>query len=205
MKEYAYKSKPAPNEPKKTNTCKHVYAREQENVSAIQIPEPESEPIKATSHNDCNKRTNKPNGNSEKRNKQNATDESTNFKGSEVICFRSQQRSHFRRGCAQPKKIACYKCKKEGYTTRNCPDCTGNDNKETVGEVPSIPPEIETVMDIPAGISVTQKRMVYDPNGSTDFVGLSISKDVPENKGYFDGSRESPQVEAVGRTKTDSF
>ena len=48
----------------------------------------------------------------------------------EVICFRCQKPGHFQIGCALPRKIACYRCKTEGYTIKNCPNCSGNGEKK---------------------------------------------------------------------------
>ena len=48
----------------------------------------------------------------------------------EVICLRCQKPGHFQIGCALPRKIACYRCKTEGYTIRNCPNCSGNGEKK---------------------------------------------------------------------------
>ena len=50
--------------------------------------------------------------------------------GKEVICFRCQKPGHFQIGCALPRKIACYRCKMEGNTIKNCPNCSGNGEKK---------------------------------------------------------------------------
>ena len=50
--------------------------------------------------------------------------------GKEVICFRCQKPGHFQIGCALLRKRACYRCKTEGYTIKNCPNCLGNGKKK---------------------------------------------------------------------------
>ena len=48
----------------------------------------------------------------------------------DVICFPCEKPGHFQISCAPPRKIACYRCKKEGYTIKNCPNCSGNGEKK---------------------------------------------------------------------------
>ena len=48
----------------------------------------------------------------------------------EVICFWCRKPGHFQIGCALPRNIACYRCKTEGCTVRNCPNCSGNGGKK---------------------------------------------------------------------------
>lgn len=43
--------------------------------------------------------------------------------GSKVVCFRCNQPGHKAIGCLLPKKLFCFKCKKEGVTVKNCPNC----------------------------------------------------------------------------------
>ncbi|XP_033231550.1 zinc finger protein GIS2-like, partial [Belonocnema kinseyi] len=44
----------------------------------------------------------------------------------EVVCFNCDQPGHYRKGCAAPRRLRCYKCKTVGYTTRDCPKGSGN-------------------------------------------------------------------------------
>lgn len=46
----------------------------------------------------------------------------------EVTCFRCGQQGHRAIGCVLPKRLACFKCKKEGVTVRNCPNCSKQGN-----------------------------------------------------------------------------
>ena len=48
----------------------------------------------------------------------------------EVICFKFQKPGHFQAGCPLPRKLACYRCKAEGYIVRNCPNCSGYGEKK---------------------------------------------------------------------------
>lgn len=48
----------------------------------------------------------------------------------EVICFDCDQAGHYREGCAVPRRLRSYKCKALGFTTRNCPKCSGNARKK---------------------------------------------------------------------------
>lgn len=48
--------------------------------------------------------------------------------GLEVTCFRCGQKGHKAIGCAAPRKKKCFKCKKEGFTVRNCPNCSNQGN-----------------------------------------------------------------------------
>lgn len=55
-----------------------------------------------------------------------STASSTSFRtgnGQSLSCFRCNQPGHKAIGCLLPKKIYCFKCKKDGVTVRNCPKC----------------------------------------------------------------------------------
>lgn len=48
-------------------------------------------------------------------------------KRKEIICYRCKKPGHKAVGCALPSSKRCYKCGKEGFTVRTCPNCkTGN-------------------------------------------------------------------------------
>lgn len=47
---------------------------------------------------------------------------------SEVGCFRCGQKGHKAIGCAMPRRKMCFKCKKEGFTVRDCPNCANQGN-----------------------------------------------------------------------------
>jgi hypothetical protein len=42
---------------------------------------------------------------------------------SEVVCYNCNATGHKAVGCAMPRKMFCFRCKKEGVTVRTCPDC----------------------------------------------------------------------------------
>ncbi|XP_074027918.1 uncharacterized protein [Leptinotarsa decemlineata] len=46
----------------------------------------------------------------------------------QITCFRCNQVGHRAIGCALPKKIYCFKCKAEGFTSKNCPKCAKEGN-----------------------------------------------------------------------------
>ncbi|XP_074042653.1 uncharacterized protein [Leptinotarsa decemlineata] len=46
----------------------------------------------------------------------------------QVICFRCKQPGHRAVGCASAGKRQCYGCNREGFTKRNCPNCSNKGN-----------------------------------------------------------------------------
>lgn len=46
----------------------------------------------------------------------------------EIVCFRCKKPGHKAIGCAMPGTKHCFKCNREGYTVRNCPNCTKQGN-----------------------------------------------------------------------------
>ncbi|KAG5870185.1 hypothetical protein JTB14_032477 [Gonioctena quinquepunctata] len=46
----------------------------------------------------------------------------------QTVCFRCNKPGHRAIGCALPKRLQCYGCKKEGFTLRNCPNCADSGN-----------------------------------------------------------------------------
>ena len=48
----------------------------------------------------------------------------------QVIGFNCKQPGHFKKGCASPKRLVCFACKKEGFTIKTCTDCSGNGVEE---------------------------------------------------------------------------
>lgn len=49
-------------------------------------------------------------------------------KGKEVVCFKCKMPGHRAIGCARPGNKFCFKCNREGYTVRNCPNCAKQGN-----------------------------------------------------------------------------
>jgi hypothetical protein len=50
----------------------------------------------------------------------------------EIICFRCNKPGHRAIGCVEPRRLACFGCKKEGFTRRTCPNCSqGNGNRHS--------------------------------------------------------------------------
>lgn len=46
----------------------------------------------------------------------------------EIVCFRCKKPGHRAIGCALPGGKHCFKCNREGYTVRNCPNCAKQGN-----------------------------------------------------------------------------
>ncbi|KAJ8930990.1 hypothetical protein NQ314_016160 [Rhamnusium bicolor] len=63
----------------------------------------------------------------------NVTPTSIGSNKKEIVCFRCKKPGHKAIGCAMPGGKYCFKCNREGYTVRNCPNCAkqGNGPKRT--------------------------------------------------------------------------
>lgn len=46
----------------------------------------------------------------------------------EIVCFRCKKPGHRAIGCAMPGGKHCFKCNREGYTVRSCPNCSKQGN-----------------------------------------------------------------------------
>lgn len=48
-----------------------------------------------------------------------------------ITCFNCGKPGHRAIGCVEPRRKHCYKCKRDGYTTRTCPNCKGSSGNGT--------------------------------------------------------------------------
>lgn len=47
----------------------------------------------------------------------------------QFLCHNCDKPVHKAIGCLEPKRLRCYRCKRVGFTTRTCPDCSRTPNK----------------------------------------------------------------------------
>ncbi|KAG5861260.1 hypothetical protein JTB14_017768 [Gonioctena quinquepunctata] len=52
----------------------------------------------------------------------------TSNQAKQIVCHRCNSPGHKAIGCAMPRRLQCFRCRKEGFTKFNCPNCSTKGN-----------------------------------------------------------------------------